>query len=267
MVVARTLLTRLFLLLPTNHSISRTTSTIALCSTANTSTTKSSSADSDDSQQQQQQQVPPLVVIGDKELLTPCPPFDLTKLDKENDDSIILDDSSSNMIDMLRKCQKTYGGIGIAACQVGWRTRIFCMGIDDEDIVARARYPNAPPFPFQVWINPTITPLPERGGTSWFWEGCLSVPGIRGWVERPNCVLISGWNEHGEYIKEKELDGLPARVAQHEFDHLDGILFPQRALPGTLLPVKSFEIQDRWPDNWPTPGSRTTNPGAFSDKQ
>ena len=238
---------------------------------------KCSSSDDGDDTQQQQQQIPPLVVIGDKELLTPCPPFDLTKFDKEKVDSINDVDSSSSssnnnndndmsMIDMLKKCQKTYGGIGIAACQVGWRTRIFCMGIDEEDSAARARYPNAPTFPFQVWINPTITPIPEHG-TSWFWEGCLSVPGMRGWVERPNCVIISGWNENGEYIKEMKLDGLPARVAQHEFDHLDGILFPQRALPGTLLPVKSFEIQDRWPDNWPTPGSRMTNPGSFSNKQ
>ena len=202
-------------------------------------------------------QLPPLVVIGDRELMSPCPPFDF-------DASKSVGDTIGNSVDILRQCQKKYGGIGIAACQVGWRTRIFCMGIEEEDESARARYPDAPTFPFQVWINPTITPLLEMG-TSWFWEGCLSVPGMRGWVERPNCVRISGWNEDGEYIDGMLLKGLPARVAQHEYDHLEGILFPGRSFPGTLLPVASFEMQDRWPDNWPTPGARATNPGSFSN--
>ena len=142
-------------------------------------------------------QLPPLVVIGDRELMSPCPPFDF-------DASKSVGERNGNSIDILRQCQKKYGGIGIAACQVGWRTRIFCMGIEEEDESARARYPDAPTFPFQVWINPTITPILEEG-MSWFWEGCLSVPGMRGWVERPNDVKICGWNEKGVLLEIKIL--------------------------------------------------------------
>ena len=201
-------------------------------------------------------ELPPLVLIGDKFLLTPCEPCDVDKISTA---------ALQSQLDMLKRCQKAYGGIGIAACQVGWRTRIFSMGIDESDTAAKARYPDAPEFPYQIWINPTITPVLEQG-KSWFWEGCLSVPGMRGWVERPNVVRIRGWNERGDAV-EKELDGLAARVAQHEYDHLDGILFPDRALPGTLLPVPAFgdNRQDVWPDDWPTPGARKTRPGSFSD--
>ncbi|CAB9511133.1 Peptide deformylase [Seminavis robusta] len=204
-------------------------------------------------------ELPGLVFIGDRELLSPCEPCDVAKISSPPNENL------QEQLRMLKACQKAYGGIGIAACQVGWRTRIFCMGIDVDDEAARARYPDAKPFPHQFWVNPSITPHMEQG-TSWFWEGCLSVPGMRGWVERPNAVHMQGWNENGEPI-EAELDGLPARVAQHEYDHLDGVLFPDRALAGTLLPVRAFEDdrQDKWPENWPTPGARKTKPGGFSE--
>jgi len=195
-------------------------------------------------------QIPPLVLIGDKELMTPC---ETIELDPNN---------LKGCLEMLKQSQKHYGGIGIAACQVGWRARVFCMGIDESDAAAKDRYPGAPDFPYQIWINPTIEATPEKG-TSWFWEGCLSVPGMRGWVERPNAIKICGWNENGVHV-EAELDGLPARVAQHEFDHLDGILFPQRALHGTLLPVPAFQAQENWDDDFPTHGARKTKPGSFS---
>ena len=204
--------------------------------------------------------LPPLVLIGDRELLSPYSPCDdIEDLKKSEEDSAI-----KSKLQELKKCQKFYGGIGIAACQVGWRTRIFCMGIESDDKAAMERYPAAGMFEFQYWVNPTVTPEPESG-TSWFWEGCLSVPGMRGWVKRPNAIKLSGYDEHGQY-KEVELDGLPARVAQHEYDHLDGILFPDRSLQGTLLPTGAFadDRQDRWPENWPTPGSRQTKPGGFS---
>lgn len=205
-----------------------------------------------------QHAIPPLVLIGDRELFTPCTAYDLADVTHDTD--------LRTRLATLRECQRQYGGIGIAACQVGWRTRIFCMGVEqDENDAARSRYPDAGSFPHQVLINPTLTPRQDRG-TSWFWEGCLSVPGLRGWVERPNVVRVQGWNERGEPVEE-ELNGLAARVAQHEFDHLDGILFPDRALAGTLLPVQSFEEhgQDRWPEDWPTPGARHTKPGGFSE--
>jgi len=215
--------------------------------------------DDDDAGQQELDELPPLVFIGDRELMSPCEPFDLETLRSQD---------TQSKLQMLRDCQKAYGGIGIAACQVGWRARIFCMGFDDDDSAGRARerYPDAPPFRHQFWINPTIEPV-QQHGTSWFWEGCLSVPGMRGWVERPNVVRIKGYDENGKALDDVELDGLPARVAQHEYDHLDGILFPSKTLQGTLLPVAAFEEgrQDLWPKNWPTVGSRRTRPGGFSD--
>ena len=146
------------------------------------------------------------------------------------------------------------------------------MGIESDDAAARARYPNAPEFSHQFWINPIISPVDDdddrEESSSWFWEGCLSVPGMRGWVERPDRIKISGYNERGEYLV-RLLDGLPARVAQHEYDHLDGVLFPDRAVSGTLLPVAAFEDgrQDHWPVGWPTPGSRSTQPGSFSKRR
>jgi peptide deformylase len=199
-------------------------------------------------------ELPPLVLIGDQALMSPCDPCNVAQLS-----------SFAEQLIMLKTCQQAYGGIGIAACQLGWRTRIFCMGIDnDNNELAQKRYPDAKPFSHQFWINPTITPHFDKG-TCWFWEGCLSVPGMRGWVERPKTIHIQGWNEQGDPV-EAEMDGLQARVAQHEYDHLDGVLFPKRALAGTLLPVGAFDDsrQDKWPQDWPTPGARRTKPGGFS---
>jgi len=101
--------------------------------------------------------------------------------------------------------------------------------------------------------------------TNWMWEGCLSVPGLRGWVERPRAVRLRGLDEHGT-AREVELDGLAARIAQHELDHLDGILFPHRTA-GThfLVPQASMEAQDGWAEDWPSPGSRRTGLGQLSE--
>lgn len=90
------------------------------------------------------------------------------------------------------------------------------------------------------------------------WEGCLSVPGMRGWVERPCEIKLSGWNESGMEI-EKHLKGLAARIAQHELDHLHGILFTHR-VPGKefLVPQASIDARDHWAKDWPTAGSYRT---------
>lgn len=238
------LLTTLFRCIWSSHAFTKSMSSLSAVTTDSVDTPE----------------LPSLVYIGDRQLLSPCDPFDLANLSPDHS-------GVKEQFNMLKDCQDAYGGIGIAACQVGWRTRVFCMGIDPDNEAARSRYPEAKPFPHQFWVNPTITPHLDRG-TSWFWEGCLSVPGMRGWVERPNAIHITGWDENGE-PKEADLDGLPARVAQHEFDHLDGVLFPDRALAGTLLPVRSFDDgrQDNWPGNWPTAGARKTKPGGFSAEE
>merc|ERR1740129_191510 len=106
----------------------------------------------------------------------------------------------------------------------------MCFGINGTN----KRYAGAEPVPFQFWLNPEIVWF--SAGTNWLWEGCLSVPGMRGWVERPSKVVLRGLDAKGHEI-EANLSGLAARVAQHECDHLDGVLFPHRVPdPRFLVP-------------------------------
>ncbi len=111
-------------------------------------------------------------------------------------------------------------GAGLAAPQVGVPLRVVVFGYQENP-----RYPDAPPVPETALVNPVIEPLDdvmEEG-----WEGCLSVPGLRGLVPRYTRIRYSGRDPHGQAI-EREVDGFHARVVQHECDHLDGILYPQR---------------------------------------
>ncbi len=158
---------------------------------------------------------------------------------------------------ILHKRQREAGGIGIAAPQIGWNARVLCVGIADG---GNNRYSTAVPLSF--WINPQIIQTSKE--TCWAWEGCLSVPGMRGWVNRPTSVKVQGFNEQGEST-EAVLDGFSARVMLHEMDHLNGILFPERVDEAKLLiPEQSMEFQNRWPDHWPTENARITLPGCFS---
>lgn len=127
------------------------------------------------------------------------------------------------------------------------------------------RYPTGAEIPLQYWINPEITWSSDE--TNWMWEGCLSVPGMRGWVQRPAAVVLRGWDETGQ-VCEKRLEGLAARVAQHELDHLDGILFPLR-VPGPpfLVPQASMDARDGRGANWPSPGSHKTRLGELCDEK
>ena len=111
-------------------------------------------------------------------------------------------------------------GAGLAAPQIGVSLRVVIFGSH-----ANPRYPDAPDVPFTVLINPSITPLgvEEEEG----WEGCLSVPGMRGWVPRWHRLRYAGFDELGRPIR-REVEGFHARVVQHEVDHLDGILYPRR---------------------------------------
>ena len=111
-------------------------------------------------------------------------------------------------------------GIGIAAPQIGISLRVVIFSVDHNP-----RYPDDEIVPYTVLINPVITPLTQE--TSGLWEGCLSVPGIRGYVERPTQIRYRGFDPEGQII-EREASGIHAKVVQHECDHLDGILFPMR---------------------------------------
>lgn len=116
------------------------------------------------------------------------------------------------------------GGVGIAAPQVGVSERIICFGFE-----ASSRYPDAPAVPQTVLINPTVELLIDGTADDWEdgWEGCLSVPGMRGVVPRARRIHYTGFGLDGETI-EREAQGFHARVVQHEFDHLKGIVYPMR---------------------------------------
>jgi len=111
-------------------------------------------------------------------------------------------------------------GAGLAAPQIGVSQRVVIFGVE-----ANPRYPEAEPVPTTVLINPIIGFLSEE--TEEGWEGCLSVPGMRGVVRRYTRLRYSGFDQRGRPI-EREASGFHARVVQHECDHLDGILYPMR---------------------------------------
>jgi peptide deformylase len=111
-------------------------------------------------------------------------------------------------------------GAGLAAPQIGVALRVVIFGVTNNP-----RYPEAGEIPYTVLINPEIQPL--SGEMEEGWEGCLSVPGLRGWVPRHRFVRYSGYAADGARV-EREVEGFHARVVQHECDHLDGILYPMR---------------------------------------
>jgi peptide deformylase len=111
-------------------------------------------------------------------------------------------------------------GAGLAAPQIGVLQRVVIFGFVHND-----RYPDAPAVPKTVLVNPVLTPLDDGGELGW--EGCLSVPGMRGLVPRHAKLRYQGRDQFGNAI-DRTVAGFHARVVQHEVDHLDGILYPMR---------------------------------------
>ena len=138
------------------------------------------------------------------------------------------------LIDDLIETRRAAGGAGLAANQVSVLKRIAVVEVDDA---ARRRYPYKPPFPLTVTINPVIEPLSEQ--TLLINEGCLSIPGLRGDVPRRIHARVHYLDRNGR-PGEVVLSGLTAGTFQHEVDHLDGILFPQRADPRSLSTWEEF---------------------------
>ena len=124
------------------------------------------------------------------------------------------------LVDDLMDTMLAEDGAGLAAPQIGIGLRVVVFGFESN-----ARYPDAEPVPQTVLINPVIEPLSDERETGW--EGCLSVPGLRGVVSRHAHIRYRGFDERGRAI-DREAHGFHARVVQHECDHLDGILYPQR---------------------------------------
>jgi peptide deformylase len=131
----------------------------------------------------------------------------------------------ADMIDTLHD----YGGIGLAAPQIAEPVRLAIVEIPDSG----SRYGDIPGMPLTVFINPKITVLDDSEPQG-FWEGCLSVPGLRGFVERPQHIRVDYLDIAGE-AQSLELSGFLATVFQHEFDHLDGTLYIDRLSDTRLL--------------------------------
>ncbi len=142
----------------------------------------------------------------------------------------------ADMDDTMRELS----GAGLAAPQIGVSARVVIFEMKDNP-----RYPHLAPVPYTVLVNPVLTMLGEEQEEGW--EGCLSVPGLRGLVPRYRRLRYRGFAPDGTPI-DRTVEGFHARVVQHEVDHLDGILYPQRirdlsrfgfedALAGEMTPM------------------------------
>ncbi len=166
-----------------------------------------------------------ILKMGDARLLRIAEP--VTRFDTRE-----LRDLVADMFDTMVAAN----GAGLAAPQIAENLQLVIFGFDHND-----RYPDAPPVPRTVLVNPTITPLSndEEEG----WEGCLSVPGLRGVVPRFTRIRYRGFDEKGRVI-DREADGFHARVVQHECDHLIGRLYPTRMRDLTKLGFTSVLFPD-----------------------
>jgi peptide deformylase len=140
------------------------------------------------------------------------------------------------LIDDMFDTMAAARGVGLAAPQIGEDVQLVIFGVDHNE-----RYPDAPLVPTTVLLNPTITPLADEMEEGW--EGCLSVPGLRGAVPRYLRIRYSGFDPDGRRI-DREAEGFHARVVQHECDHLIGRLYPTRMRDLTKLGFTSVLFPD-----------------------
>lgn len=151
----------------------------------------------------------PVLKMGDSRLLQQAKPvesFDTPEL------HALLED--------MRDTMAALNGAGLAAPQIGVSQQVVIFGVSKNP-----RYPQAEEVPYTVLINPTLEPLDQTMEDGW--EGCLSVPGMRGLVPRYVRIRYRGYDEYGRSI-DRSVSGFHARVVQHEVDHLLGILYPMR---------------------------------------
>ncbi len=151
-----------------------------------------------------------ILKMGDARLLRTAKP--VSAFDTDDLHLLITD-----MLDTMRAAN----GAGLAAPQIGVDLQLVIFGSHDRN----PRYPDRPLVPPTVLINPVITPLDEAEESDW--EGCLSVPGLRGLVPRWSRIRYTGFDQYGDPI-DRTVDGFHARVVQHECDHLIGRLYPTR---------------------------------------
>ncbi|AXT61318.1 peptide deformylase [Aquimarina sp. AD10] len=156
--------------------------------------------------------------------------------------SELIDENTSssefqNFVDDLIQTMRHQNGAGIAAPQVNVLKRIFTMEMTDNP-----RYPDRHPFPLYVVINPEIECLGHELVDSW--EGCLSIPNIRGKLKRYKRIKLKGYDRNGKSFEE-ELEGFAAIVAQHELDHLNGVLLIDR-----MDSMKTLTFQEEYEKYW-----------------
>lgn len=147
--------------------------------------------------------------MGDARLLKPAEPvmtFDTRELHA--------------LVQDLTDTMRALNGVGLAAPQIGVGLQVVVFEVKDNP-----RYPQAEPIPLTVLVNPALTPLSEEMELGW--EGCLSLPGLRGLVPRHRHLRLRGFDPSGQPI-DSVVEGFHARVVQHETDHLRGILYPMR---------------------------------------
>lgn len=164
--------------------------------------------------------VKPIVRMGDENLGQPSLP--VTEFGTQ---------SLYDLLEDMHNTMKELHGVGIAAPQIGVNLRVVIFGFQHNQ-----RYPQEEPVPFTVLINPTMEPLSDELIEDW--EGCLSLPGLRGLVPRYKKIKYSGYDAEGKFFTRKVKD-FHARVVQHELDHIDGNLYPQR-----MKDMKTFGYED-----------------------
>ena len=179
------------------------------------------------------QPLPAIVTLGDPRLAQPSVAVDPAR---------ITTSEFQSRLALLEEALGAHGANGVAAPQLGWFDRHFVMRdpSDGETLLH--------------WINPVI----EMSGEErvWYWEGCLSVPGWKAFIGRPAAIAVRGLDRRGQPLA-REFKGWEAHLFQHEFDHLDGLLFPYRvADPRHLVTAEALERREQWPDGWPAPGGR-----------
>ena len=141
------------------------------------------------------------------------------------------DEELASLVADMNDTMRALSGAGIAAPQIGVSLRVVIFELKDNP-----RYPQLSPVPYTVLVNPQLTVLGDEQEEGW--EGCLSVPGLRGLVPRYRHLRYQGFDAAGSPL-DRTVEGFHARVVQHEVDHLDGILFPQR-----VRDLRNFGFED-----------------------
>lgn len=153
--------------------------------------------------------IKPVLRMGDPRLLEPS--REVKRFRTSELDALIAD---------MRDTMAALNGAGLAAPQIGVNLQVVIFGVEENP-----RYPDAEAVPFTILVNPKLSPMGDEMEDGW--EGCLSVPGMRGLVPRYKKLRYQGFDEKGKKI-DRMVSDFHARVVQHECDHLAGILYPMR---------------------------------------